>query len=84
MWSVSSSRTFRPSAGGGLLSHEPPYGEIQSARLASSVAFHASQMFGRNVLALLQHLVKDGQLCLDPADEITGAMLVVHDGKVVR
>ena len=52
--------------------------------LASSVAFHASQMFGRNVLALLQHLVKDGQLCLDPADEITGAMLVVHDGKVVR
>ncbi len=52
--------------------------------LPSSVAFHASQMFGRNILALLQHLVKDGAIVLDPADEITGAMLVVHQGKVVK
>jgi NAD(P) transhydrogenase subunit alpha len=52
--------------------------------LPSSVAFHASQMFGRNVLALLQHLVKEGSIVLDPADEITGAMLVVHQGKVLR
>jgi len=52
--------------------------------LPSSVAFHASQMFGRNILALLQHLVKDGAVVLDPADEITGAMLVVHEGKVLK
>ena len=52
--------------------------------LPSSVAFHASQMFGRNILALLQHLVKDGAMVLDPADEITGAMLVVHIGKVLK
>lgn len=52
--------------------------------LPSSVAFHASQMFGRNILALLQHLVKDGAVVLDPADEITGAMLVVHQGKVLK
>ena len=52
--------------------------------LPSSVAFHASQMFGRNILALLQHLVKDGAMVLDPADEITGAMLLVHDGKVLK
>lgn len=52
--------------------------------LPSTVAFHASQMFGRNILALLQHLVKDGALVLDPADEITGAMLVVHQGKVLK
>ena len=52
--------------------------------LPSSVAFHASQMFGRNVLALLQHLVKDGAIVIDPADEITGAMLVVHQGKVLK
>ena len=52
--------------------------------LPSSVAFHASQMFGRNILALLQHLVKDGAIVLDPADEITGAMLVVHDGTVLK
>ncbi|HKW49916.1 MAG TPA: Re/Si-specific NAD(P)(+) transhydrogenase subunit alpha [Gemmatimonadaceae bacterium] len=52
--------------------------------LPSSVPFHASQMFGRNILALLQHLVKDGALVLDPADEITGAMLMVHEGKVLK
>jgi NAD(P) transhydrogenase subunit alpha len=52
--------------------------------LPSSVAFHASQMFGRNILALLQHLVKDGAIVLDPADEITGAMLVVHQGTVLK
>jgi len=53
--------------------------------LASTVPFHASQMFGRNVLTLLQHLIgKDGTLTLDPNDEITGAMLVTHDGKVLR
>lgn len=53
--------------------------------IPSTVPFHASQMFGRNVLALLQHLIgKDGALVLNPADEITGAMLVTHDGKVLR
>ena len=50
--------------------------------LPSSVPFHASQTYGRNVLALLQHLAKDGRLALDLEDEITAAMLVVHDGKV--
>jgi NAD(P) transhydrogenase subunit alpha len=53
--------------------------------IPSTVPFHASQMFGRNVLALLQHLIgKDGTLTVNPADEITGAMLVTHDGKVLR
>jgi NAD(P) transhydrogenase subunit alpha len=52
--------------------------------LPSSVPYHASQMFGRNILALLQHLVKDGALVLDPADEITGAMLMVYQGKVLK
>ncbi len=51
--------------------------------LAATVPFHASQMYGRNVTALLQHLSKDGRLELDPKDEIAGAMLVVHGGKVL-
>lgn len=53
--------------------------------LPSSVPFHASQMFGRNVLALLQHLIgKDGTMVVNPSDEITGAMLLTHEGKVLR
>ena len=50
--------------------------------LASSAPVHASQMFSRNVLTLLQHLIKDGRLVLDMADEITGAMVVTHEGMV--
>jgi NAD(P) transhydrogenase subunit alpha len=53
--------------------------------LPSTVPFHASQMFGRNVLALLQHLItKEGKLVIDPTDEITSAMLITHDGKLLK
>jgi NAD(P) transhydrogenase subunit alpha len=51
--------------------------------LPSTVPAHASAMFSRNVLTLLQHLsTKEGALQLDVADEITGAMAVTHDGAV--
>jgi NAD(P) transhydrogenase subunit alpha len=52
--------------------------------LASTVPFHASQMFGRNVLALLQHLIREAKLVIDQSDEVTGAMLITHEGKVIR
>jgi NAD(P) transhydrogenase subunit alpha len=52
--------------------------------LPSTLPLHASQMFSRNVLTLLQHLIKDGALVVDPADEITGAMLLTHAGEVKR
>jgi NAD(P) transhydrogenase subunit alpha len=54
--------------------------------LPSTVPYHASQMFGRNVLALLQHLIskESGELVVSRDDEITGAMLVTHDGQVLR
>jgi NAD(P) transhydrogenase subunit alpha len=51
--------------------------------LPATVPFHASQMFGKNVLALVTHLSREGVLFLDPTDEITGAMTVVHGGQVV-
>src|SRR5690242_16800213 len=52
--------------------------------LPATVAFHASQMFGRNIFELLKHIVKDGALNLDPTDEITGAMMMTHDGRVLK
>jgi NAD(P) transhydrogenase subunit alpha len=56
---------------------------VGTLNLPSSVPYHASQMFAKNVLTLLQHLItKEGVLNVDPADEITGAMLVAHDGKL--
>lgn len=54
---------------------------IGALNLPSTMATHASQMFSRNVLTLLQHLTgKDGGLTVDLADEITGAMVLTHDG----
>jgi H+-translocating NAD(P) transhydrogenase subunit alpha len=44
--------------------------------LPSTLPLHASQMFSRNMLALLQHLIQDGALSLDPQDEIVGPMLL--------
>ena len=56
---------------------------IGPTNLAATVPFHASQMFSKNVLALVTHLSKDGTLVIDAADEITGPMTVVRDGQVV-
>ena len=51
--------------------------------LASSVPFHASQTYSRNLQALLQHLLdKEGRARIDMADEITGSMVVTHAGEV--
>jgi NAD(P) transhydrogenase subunit alpha len=55
---------------------------IGASNLPATTSTHASQMFSRNVLTLLQHLSKDGALRIDPDDEITGAMLLAHAGVV--
>jgi NAD(P) transhydrogenase subunit alpha len=52
--------------------------------LASSVPYHASQMYARNLAAFLQHLVKEGKLQLNLDDEIGQETLVVRGGEVVN
>ena len=49
---------------------------IGPLNLASSLPLHASQMFSRNVLTLLQHMIGEETLKVDPEDEIVGPMLV--------
>ncbi|HEX7121349.1 MAG TPA: Re/Si-specific NAD(P)(+) transhydrogenase subunit alpha [Gemmatimonadaceae bacterium] len=55
---------------------------VGAMNLPGSVPYHASLMFSKNVLTLLQHLIKDGALTLDLEDEIAGPMCVVHAGTV--
>jgi len=55
---------------------------IGAVNLPSSVPHHASLMFSKNVLTLLQHLIKDGNITLNLDDEITGPMCLVHAGAV--
>jgi NAD(P) transhydrogenase subunit alpha len=52
--------------------------------LVSRKPYHASQMFAKNVETFLRHLVKDGALTLDTADEITAGTLLCRDGEVVH
>ncbi|MFI1566502.1 NAD(P) transhydrogenase subunit alpha [Streptomyces sp. NPDC020490] len=47
---------------------------IGAGRLPSAMATAASTAYARNLVALLRHLVRDGELVLDPADEITAAL----------
>ena len=46
--------------------------------LASLMPFHASQLYSRNVSALLEHIIGDGDLRLDWGDEITAGACVAR------
>ena len=52
--------------------------------LASTVPYHASQMYARNVTSYLLHLFKEGSVRLDLTDELTRGPLVTHQGEVVH
>jgi NAD(P) transhydrogenase subunit alpha len=52
--------------------------------LAGTVPYHASQMYARNLVTFITHLLKDGKLQLDLSDEITRETLVSRDGGVVN
>jgi len=49
--------------------------------LAASMPVHASQMYARNMSALLSHLIQNGELHLDFGDEITRGTCLTHDGR---
>jgi H+-translocating NAD(P) transhydrogenase subunit alpha len=52
--------------------------------LASTVPYHASQMYARNLTAFLLHLIKDGKVRMDLDDEIIRETLLTRDGAVVN
>ena len=57
---------------------------IGAINLASSVPYHASQMYARNLTTFLLYLVKDGKLQLNTQDEIVRETLVARGGEVVN
>src|SRR5215831_2431392 len=57
---------------------------IGEFNLASSVPYHASQMYAKNVTAFLLNLVKDGKLHINEADEIHRETLLTHGGEIVN
>jgi H+-translocating NAD(P) transhydrogenase subunit alpha len=51
---------------------------IGTTNIPSLMAFHASQLYSRNVAALLQHLAPNAELALDWDDEITAGACVTR------
>jgi NAD(P) transhydrogenase subunit alpha len=47
--------------------------------IPSTMPFHASQLYARNVSSLLQHLAPDGELALDWDEEITAGACVTRE-----
>jgi NAD(P) transhydrogenase subunit alpha len=52
--------------------------------LPSSMPTHASQMYSRNMLNFINHIVTDGEVTIDLGDEITKGCLITHNGKIVH
>jgi NAD(P) transhydrogenase subunit alpha len=57
---------------------------VGAINLASTVPYHASQMYAKNLANFLVHLVKDGKLQLNLEDEITRSTLVTQGGEIVN
>jgi NAD(P) transhydrogenase subunit alpha len=57
---------------------------IGAGHLPSAMATAASRAYARNISALVLHLVDDGVLRIDLADEIAAGVVITHDGHVVH
>ena len=50
--------------------------------LASDVAYHASQMYGKNIQTLLELILEEGEINLNFEDEIVAGTVIAHAGEV--
>ncbi|NGP77480.1 Re/Si-specific NAD(P)(+) transhydrogenase subunit alpha [Balneolaceae bacterium YR4-1] len=51
--------------------------------IASSLAYHASQLYSKNMMALLDHLLEEGKPHFDFEDEITLNTTITHQGEII-
>ncbi len=57
---------------------------LAPTNLPATMPAGASQFYARNLSAFLLHFLKEGELKIDPAEEITAATLITRDGEVVQ
>src|SRR5690349_6172668 len=55
---------------------------IGQLNLPAGMPLHASQMYARNIGAVLEHLVHEGELAIDLDDDINADAIITHDGRV--
>lgn len=57
---------------------------VAPLNIPSTMAEHASQLYARNIQALLDLMVKEGALALDFDDEVIAGACVTRDGEIVH
>ena len=57
---------------------------IGEPNLPSLVPQHASEMYSKNILSLIQHISKEGKVELKLEDEIVKGSLITHNGEIVN
>jgi NAD(P) transhydrogenase subunit alpha len=55
---------------------------VAPLNIPSHLAEHASELYSRNLLALIGLMVKDGELSIDWDDEILAGAVLTHDGEI--
>lgn len=55
---------------------------IGPLNVPSALAQHASELYAKNIVNLLELIVKDGAIHLDFNDEIIAGAVVIHDGEI--
>ena len=55
---------------------------VAPLNIASHLAEHASELYARNLLALVGLMVQDGELSLDWEDEVLARSVLTHDGEI--
>ncbi len=57
---------------------------IGEPNLPSLVPQHASDMYSKNILSLIQHISKEGKIELKLEDEIVKGSLITHNGEIIN
>ncbi len=57
---------------------------LAPSNLAATMPEDASTLYARNVLALLDLMVKEGAIGLDLEDEVLAGSLLTHGGEIVH
>lgn len=54
------------------------------SNLPATMAHDASLLYARNVLALLEHMLNEGKLEIDPQDDVLSGALLTHQGEILH
>lgn len=57
---------------------------VAPLNIPSHLAEHASELYARNLLALVGLMVKEGTLTLDWEDEILAGAVLTHEGQITN